>query len=77
MLDHWGGGAGALLCGWVLLPLHASLLRNLGVSLAEIIWLDVLADACAADGRWDFLYTAAPLKIHEATGSPVNPVVIR
>jgi kynurenine formamidase len=61
----------------VLLPLHASLLRNLGVSLAEIIWLDDLADACAADGRWDFLYTAAPLKIHEATGSPVNPVVIR
>jgi kynurenine formamidase len=61
----------------VLLPLHASLLRNLGISLAEIIWLDDLADACAADGRWDFLYTAAPLKIHEATGAPVNPVVIR
>ncbi|MCD2196003.1 cyclase family protein [Actinomycetospora endophytica] len=61
----------------VTLPLHASLLRNLGVSLAEIIWLDDLADACAADGRWDFLYTAAPLKIHEATGAPVNPVVIR
>ncbi len=61
----------------VLLPLHASLLRNLGISLAEIIWLDDLADTCAADGRWDFLYTAAPLKIHEATGSPVNPVVIR
>jgi len=61
----------------VALPLHAALLRNLGVSLAEIIWLDDLADACAADGRWHFLYTAAPLKIHEATGAPVNPVVIR
>jgi kynurenine formamidase len=61
----------------VTLPLHAALLRNLGISLAEIIWLDDLADACAADDRWDFLYTAAPLKIHEATGAPVNPVVIR
>jgi kynurenine formamidase len=61
----------------VTLPLHAALLRNLGISLAEIIWLDDLADACAADNRWDFLYTAAPLKIHEATGAPVNPVVIR
>lgn len=61
----------------VTLPLHAALLRNLGVSLAEIIWLEELAEACAADGRWDFLYTAAPLKIHRATGSPVNPVVIR
>lgn len=60
-----------------LLPLHATLLRNLGISLAEIIWLDDLADACAADGRWDFLYTAAPLKIWEATGAPVNPVAIR
>lgn len=61
----------------VALPLHAALLRNLGLSMAEIIWLDDLADACAADGRWDFLYTAAPLKIHEATGAPVNPVAIR
>ena len=61
----------------VALPLHACLLRNLGVSLAEIIWLDDLADACAADNRWDFLYTAAPLKIWEATGSPVNPVAVR
>ena len=61
----------------VVLPLHAALLRNLGVSLTEITWLDDLADACAADGRWDFLYTAAPLKVWEACGSPVNPVVIR
>ena len=39
--------------------------------MAEIIWLDDLADACAADNRWDFLYTAAPLKI--VTRRPVPP----
>ena len=61
----------------VALPLHAALLRNLGVSLTEIIWLDDLADACAADGRWDFLYTAAPLKIPRPPAPPVNPVAIR
>ena len=61
----------------VALPLHGALLRNLGVSLTEITWLDDLADACAADGRWDFLYTAAPLKIFQACGSPVNPIAIR
>ena len=61
----------------VTLPLHAALLRNLGVSLTEITWLDDLAGACAADGRWDFLYTAAPLKVWEACGSPVNPVAVR
>ena len=61
----------------VALPLHCALMRNLGVALTEIAWLDELADACAADGRWSFLCTAAPLKIVEGTGAPVNPVVIR
>jgi kynurenine formamidase len=61
----------------VALPLHCALMRNLGIALTEIAWLDDLADACAADGRWTFLYTAGPLKIVNGTGAPVNPVVIR
>ncbi len=61
----------------VMLPLHGALMRNLGVALTEICWLDDLADACAGDNRWSFLYTAAPLKVVEGTGAPVNPIVIR
>ena len=61
----------------VLLPLHCALMRNLGVVLTEICILDKLAEACAADNRWDFLYTAAPLNVVGGSGSPVNPVVIR
>jgi kynurenine formamidase len=61
----------------VALPLHCALMRNLGVTLTEIAWLDDLADACAADGRWSFLYVAAPLKVVNGTGAPVNPVAIR
>ena len=61
----------------VALPLHCALMRNLGVTLTEIAWLDDLADACAVDGRWSFLYAAAPLKVVGGTGAPVNPVVIR
>jgi kynurenine formamidase len=61
----------------VALPLHCALMRNLGVAFTEIAWLDDLADACAADGRWSFLYVAAPLKVVNGTGAPVNPVVIR
>lgn len=57
--------------------LHCALMRNLGVAFTEICWLDDLAAACAADGRWSFLYTAAPLKVVGASGAPVNPVVIR
>ena len=30
-----------------------------------------------ADRQYTFLYTAAPLKVNEASGSPVNPVVIK
>ncbi|SMY11598.1 cyclase family protein [Brevibacterium jeotgali] len=61
----------------VALTLHNALMRNLGIALTELCDLEDLAAACAEDGRWDFLYVAAPLKIHRATGSPVNPVVIR
>lgn len=59
------------------IPLHSALMRNLGVVFTEACWLDDLADACARDGRWSFLYTAAPLKVVGASGAPVNPIVIR
>lgn len=61
----------------IALPLHCALMRNLGVTLTEICDLERLADSCANDGQYAFLYVAAPLKIHRASGSPVNPVVIK
>lgn len=61
----------------VVLPLHTALMRNLGVAFTEIAQLDPLAEDCAADGQWSFLYTAAPLKVYGGTGAPVNPVVIK
>lgn len=59
------------------LPLHCALMRNLGVTLTEICDLEKLAASCAEDGQYDFLYAAAPLKVHRATGSPVNPLAIK
>lgn len=61
----------------VALVLHNALMRNLGIAFTEICDLEQLADDCAEDGRYTFLYAAAPLKIHQATGSPVNPLVIK
>lgn len=61
----------------VALPLHNALMRNLGVTFAEAIALDELAADCADDGQYSFLYTAAPIKVVEATGAPVNPIVIK
>ena len=59
------------------LPLHNALMRNLGVTLTEMVQLDPLAADCADDGQWTFLYTAAPLNVVNGSGAPVNPVVIK
>lgn len=59
------------------LPLHCALMHDLGIAFTEICDLEKLAANCAEDGRYTFLYTAAPLKISQASGSPVNPVVIK
>jgi kynurenine formamidase len=61
----------------VALPLHCALMRNLGIVFTEICNLDKLAADCAEDGQWEFMYTAAPLKVVNGTGAPVNPVVIK
>jgi kynurenine formamidase len=58
-------------------PLHQIAIPNLGLFLGEMWDPDALAEACAADGRYDFLLTAAPLPITGAVGSPVNPIALR
>ncbi len=62
--------------GWVA-TLHIALMANLGVAFSEIVQLDALADDCAEDGQWDFLYAAAPMRIVEGAGAPVNPIAIK
>jgi kynurenine formamidase len=61
----------------VVLPLHVALLSYLGISFTEIAALDALSDDCADDGQYECFYVAAPLKVVQAAGSPVNPVVIK
>jgi kynurenine formamidase len=58
-------------------PLHVQLLCDLGLTLGEVWYLEELAEACAADGRYEFFLAAAPLAIENGAGSPVNPVAIR
>jgi kynurenine formamidase len=59
------------------MPLHGALMRNLGVAMTELAWLEDLADDCAEDQVFEFLYVAAPLKIVGGTGAPVNPLAIK
>jgi len=50
---------------------------HLGLFVGEMWDPDALAEACAADGTYDFFLTAAPLKVTGAVGAPVNPVALR
>jgi kynurenine formamidase len=59
------------------LPLHVALMSNLGVLFTEIASLDALAQDCAEDRQYEVFYSAAPLKIYGAAGSPANPLVIK
>jgi kynurenine formamidase len=57
-------------------PLHARLIRDLGLTLGEVWWLDDLADACRAEHRWEFFLCAAPLNVSNGAGTPLNPIAI-
>jgi kynurenine formamidase len=58
-------------------PLHQVLIPHVGLFLGEMWDPDGLADACAADGNYDFFLTAAPLRVTGAVGAPLNPIAIR
>jgi len=58
-------------------PLHQVAIPNMGLFIGEMWDLDGLARACATDGRYDFLLTAAPLRVTGAVGAPVNPIALR
>jgi kynurenine formamidase len=58
-------------------PLHMLLMRNLGITFHEALWLEQWAEDCAADRRWDAFYVAAPLRLVGGTGAPMNPIVIK
>jgi kynurenine formamidase len=57
-------------------PLHARLIRDLGLTLGEVWWLEDLADTCAELNRYEFFLSAPPLNVTNASGSPANPVAI-
>jgi kynurenine formamidase len=59
------------------LPVHLIHLVEMGMTQGQNWFLDELADACAADGRYEFLLDATPLPFTNALGSPVNPVALR
>lgn len=61
----------------VVLPLHVLCLVMMGMPQGQNFDFEVLSKACAADGRYDFLFDGTPLPITYSTGGPMNPVALR
>jgi kynurenine formamidase len=58
-------------------PLHIIMLRNAGITMGEMFDLEELSHACRDDRRYEFLFTAPPLPITGAVGSPINPLAVK
>ena len=56
-------------------PVHG-VLFNYGVALLDNALLEPLAEACAEEGRYAFMFMALPLKVARGTGSPANPIAM-
>jgi kynurenine formamidase len=57
-------------------PLHSVGIARMGLVLLDHIAVEELGEACVAEGRWEFFFGVAPLRIPKATGSPVNPLCL-
>jgi kynurenine formamidase len=60
----------------IMLPVHASGIVHMGLTLGENFVLDELARECARLGRYEMFLSATALPFPYAVGSPINPVVL-
>lgn len=75
--DTWGAEVLPNETPDVSMPLHILLITQLGLTLGEIFDLEALAHDCAEDGEYDFFFSAPPLPLTRAVGSPINPVAVK
>jgi kynurenine formamidase len=57
-------------------PVHVLAINALGIHLLDYLQLEDVRSKCDAAKRWEFLLVAAPLRVVEGTGSPLNPIAI-
>ncbi len=57
--------------------LHRMLIGQFGLAIGELWWLDDLARACRADGRYEVFLTAAPNHVTGGIGSSANALAVK
>jgi kynurenine formamidase len=60
----------------VAFPIHVLAINAMGVHLLDYLQFENLVEQCESEGRWEFLFAGAPLRIDGGTGSPLNPIAI-
>ena len=58
-------------------PWHWVTIPAIGIVHGEICYLKELAEDCAADGVYEFMFVAPAIPITGAVGSPTNPLAIK
>jgi len=48
----------------------------MGIWILDNADLEGVAAACKERNRWEFMVSIGPLRLHNTTGSPVNPIAI-
>ncbi len=57
-------------------PIHRFAIVARGMNLLDNLDLEAVAETAARLNRWEFMITIGPLRLHNTTGSPVNPIAI-
>ncbi len=57
-------------------PIHQVGIVGIGLHLIDNVRLNALLASCRERGRWEFLFTVAPIRVVGATGCPVNPLAV-
>ena len=57
-------------------PIHQVGIVAMGIWILDNANLEDLAEACRQRNRWEFMMSIGPLRLHNTTGSPVNPIAI-
>jgi kynurenine formamidase len=59
------------------MPVHMILIRDMGMTLGEILDFEELSADCEADGVSEFFFCSPPIKFTRAVGSPINPLAFK
>lgn len=62
--------------GRVVAPVHTVCIVAMGMWIIDNLDLELLGEECDGLGRRHFLFTAAPLRLKNSTGSPFNPLAV-